>query len=144
MISQYLLIILPSPDLTITTDKLMEQFSPLNTKEIDKLGDKYRLGLPESEVGIIKTLYQSPTQRKEAYLDLYVHQHPCPSWVTIAETLHDFDLVQQVEIVVNTYVKGKNSDKLVVNARRMRTSVTVLTPCVCVCVCVCVCRFPAP
>ena len=55
---------------------------------------------------IILKNYQCPTQRKEACLDLYVHQHPCPSWVDIAKILQDFDLCRQAEFVVNTYVKG--------------------------------------
>ena len=84
----------------------MEKFASLDPEKVDKLGDKYRLGLPVSEVDIIKKTYPSPTQRKEAYLDLYIHQHPCPSWVTVATTLRDFRLYKQAEIVENTYVKG--------------------------------------
>ena len=83
----------------------MEQFASLDPRLVDVLGDKYRLGLPESKVGIIKKNYQSPTQRKEAYLDLYTHHHPCPSWVDIAGTLQGFGLRQQADFVRNTYVK---------------------------------------
>ena len=86
----------------------MELFASLDPKKVDKLGDEYRLGLPESEVDIIKKNYQSPTQRKEAYLDLYVHHHPCPSWATIASTLRYFGLDQQADFVKNTYVEGIN------------------------------------
>ena len=93
-------------DLTITTEKLKEQFASLDPEKVDKLGGEYRLGLPESEVDNIKSSYDSPMQRKEAYLDLYVHQHPCPSWARIAETLRDLDLDQQADFVENTYVKG--------------------------------------
>ena len=92
-------------DLTITTDKLMEQFASLDPDKVDGL----RLGLPESEMDIIKENFQSPTQRKEAYLDLYVHQHPCPSWATIARTLRRLDLDQQADFVENTYVKGTHN-----------------------------------
>ena len=93
-------------DLTITTEKLKEQFASLDPEKVDKLGSEYTLGLPESEVDNIKSSYDSPMQRKEAYLDLYVHQHPCPSWANIAETLQDLDLDQQADFVENTYVKG--------------------------------------
>ena len=96
-------------DLTITTDKLMEQFASLDPGMVDVLGGKHRLGLPKSEMGIIKKNYQSPTQRKEAYLDLYVHHHPCPSWVDIARTLQYLGLPQQADFVENTYVKGTHN-----------------------------------
>ena len=95
-------------DLTITTEKLMELFAPLDPEEVDELGGKYYLGLPQSEIDRIQKDYQSPTQRKEAYLDLYVHQHPCPTWSQVARVLH-YDavkLLQQADLVENTYVKG--------------------------------------
>ena len=92
-------------DLTITTDKLMDQFESVNPRKVDYIGDW--LGLPQSERDKIKKNYRSPTQRKEAYLDLYAHQHPCPSWREIAWVLRNvFSLHQQADLVDNTYVKG--------------------------------------
>jgi hypothetical protein len=85
----------------------MELFAPLDPEKVDWLGDKYCLGLPQSEIDRIQKDYQNPTQRKEAYLDLYVHQHPCPTWNQIAEVLRCLvDLRQQADLVENTYVKG--------------------------------------
>jgi hypothetical protein len=86
----------------------MELFAPLDPEEVDELGGKYYLGLPQSEIDRIQKDYQSPTQRKEAYLDLYVHQHPCPTWSQVAELLRSWmvDLPQQAELVENIYVKG--------------------------------------
>ena len=93
-------------DLTITTEKLKEQFTSLDPEKVDNLGDGGWLDLPESEVDNIKSSYDSPMQRKEAYLDLYVHQHPCPSWARIARILEVFGLRRQAYFVKNTYVKG--------------------------------------
>ena len=93
-------------DLTITTEKLKEQFASLGPEKVDELGDSFYLNLPESEVDNIKSSFDSPMQRKEAYLDLYVHQYPCPSWARIARTLRDFGLREQADFVENTYVKG--------------------------------------
>ena len=93
-------------DLTITTEKLKEQFTSLDPEKVDWLGDEECLGPPKSEVDNIKSSYDSPMQRKEAYLDLYVHQHPCPSWADIARTLRLLGLRQQTDFVENTYVKG--------------------------------------
>ena len=85
----------------------MELFAPLDAEKVDELGGKRHLGLPQSEVARIQKIYQSPTQRKEAYLDLYVHQHPCPTWRLVAWVLHcKVDLHQQADFVENTYVKG--------------------------------------
>ena len=92
-------------DLTITTDKLMDLFESVNPEKVDDLGD--HLDLPQSERDKIKKNYRSPTQRKEAYLDLYVHQHPCPSWRRIDVVLrYQFSLREQADLVENTYVKG--------------------------------------
>ena len=92
-------------DLTITTDKLKELVESLvELKKIDELGE--RLGLPQSERDNIQKNYHSPSQRKEAYLDLYVHHHPCPSWSHIAGLLCS-SLPQQADFVKDTYVKGK-------------------------------------
>ena len=93
-------------DLTITTEKLMELFAPLDPGKVDELGGKGYLDLPQSEIDRIQKDYQSPTQRKEAYLDLYVHQHPCPTWGRVAMILHWVNLPQQADLVKNTYVKG--------------------------------------
>ena len=96
----------PCTDLTITTEKLMELFALLYPDIVDELGDD--LQLPQSESARIQKVYQSPTQRKEAYLDLYVHQHPCPTWSQVAWALRNWvNLRKQADLVENTYVKGK-------------------------------------
>ena len=85
----------------------MELFATLNSKEVDELGDEKHLELPQSEIARIQKDYQSPAQRKEAYLDLYVHQHPCPTWSDVAVILRNCaNLRQQADLVENTYVKG--------------------------------------
>ena len=84
----------------------MELFTPLDPEKVDELG--VYLGLPQSEIDRIRKDYQSPTQRKEAYLDLYIHQHPCPTWSKVAVILRGsrINLLQQADLVKNTYVKG--------------------------------------
>ena len=85
----------------------MELFALLDPKEVDKLGGEYCLDLPQSEIDRIQKDYQSPTQRKEAYLDLYIHEHPI--WSQVAGVLRNeyrCNLPQQADLVENTYVKG--------------------------------------
>ena len=107
-------------DLTMTTEKLMELFDPMNPEKVDQLGREYWLGLPQSEIDRIQKDYQSPTQRKEAYLDLYVHQHPCPQWSQIAGALRIVDLPRQAGFVEDTYMKG-TLDTLYIDVVRMLT-----------------------
>ena len=82
----------------------MELFALLDTEKVDDLGGC--LDLPKSEIDRIQKDYQSPTQRKEAYLDIYVHQHPYPTWSQIARVLRWINLPHQADLVENTYVKG--------------------------------------
>ena len=87
----------------------MELFAPLEPEKVDKFGGKgeYALDLPQFEIDRIQKDYQSPIQRKEAYLDLYIHQHPCPTWSWIAVVLrYGVNLPQQADLVENTYIKG--------------------------------------
>ena len=86
----------------------MELFAPLDPEKVDELGGKYYLDLPQSEIDRIQRDYQSPTQRKEAYLDLYVHQHPCPAWSRVARVLRrdEVNLPQQADLVENTYIES--------------------------------------
>ena len=84
----------------------MELFAPMNPEEVDELGDEEHLDQPQSEIARIQKDYWSPAQRKEAYLDLYVHQHPCPTWSNVFYVLRNFNLHQQADLVENTYVKG--------------------------------------
>ena len=81
----------------------MELLAPLDLGEFE---DEDFLDLPQSEIDRIQKDYQSPTQRKEAYIDLFVHQHPCPTWGQIANLLHRINLSQQADLVENTYVRG--------------------------------------
>jgi hypothetical protein len=83
----------------------MELFAPLDPEMVDVLGGG--LDIPQSEIAKIRKDYQSPTQRKEAYLDLYVHQHPCPTWTYIAVVLRFRVRISQLaDLVESTYVRG--------------------------------------
>ena len=98
-------------DLTLTTDRLTELFQsvkdPGNIRGLlgsSSIGEL--LGLPQSALLEIKSSYQSWAKRKEAYLDTYIHRHPCPSWKKISEVLERCRLHQQAREVKRTYVRG--------------------------------------
>ena len=100
-------------DLTITTEKLVELFATMDYLYMDELllplGNEaldYRLDLPRPKVAEIQRNYHSPSQRREAYFDLYATDHPCPSWRQVVAVLCDVRLPHQARVVENTYVQG--------------------------------------
>ena len=113
IINCYHCLLVPA-DLTLTTDTLTELFQ--SVKDPDPIGDpsvwrlRYDigrfLGLPESALAEIRKRYQSKAKRKEAYLDTYIHYHPCPSWKVIHKVLGICSLDQEAEEVEITYVQG--------------------------------------
>jgi hypothetical protein len=64
------------------------------------------LDTPYSKREEFQMNYQNPAQRKEAYLDYYVHNHPQASWTKIAKILRWCELPQQAAVVENTYIQG--------------------------------------
>ena len=82
----------------------MELFTPMNDGFVDHMG--VYLDTPSSKSREFRRNYQNPAQRKEAYLDYYVDNHPAASWVKIAGTLRLCVLRQQAAMVENTYIQG--------------------------------------
>ena len=105
-------------DLTLTTDRLVELFQSVEEPQrrqrslFDRSCDFGEdLGLPYSALEEIRKSYQSWAKRKEAYLDTYIHHHPCPSWKRVSELLEIYSLEQQAREVEGTYVQGMHETK---------------------------------
>ena len=94
----------PDTDLTLTTERLVELFAPMNDRDIYSF--TLNLNIPSSKREEIMVNYRSPTQQKEAYLDYYVHSDPLASWKMITGMLRMYGLSQQADVVENTYIKG--------------------------------------
>ena len=99
-------------DLTITTEKLVELFATMEGAYIDALypGLDGHLDLPQSKFVEMKRNYHSPSQRRDAYLDLYVTGHPCPSWRQVAEAFREVFLYNQADMVEITCNQGIYTD----------------------------------
>ena len=102
-------------DLTITTEKLVELFATMDDMYVGLGGGSTvpaswelneQLDLPESKVAEMKRNLHSPSQRREAYLDLYATGHPCPTWRQVAKVLREVELPHQADTVESTYVQG--------------------------------------
>ena len=94
----------PDTDLTLTTERLVELFALMDDDLVDVMGDC--LDTPSSKREEFKINYQNPAQRKEAYLDYYVHNHLTPSWTKVAGALRVCFLPQQATVVESTYIQG--------------------------------------
>ena len=77
----------------------------MDDEYVDRMGE-FRLDTPHSKREEFQMNYQNPAQRKEAYLDYYVHNHPAASWKEIAKALHMYGLSQRAAVVENTYIQG--------------------------------------
>ena len=93
-------------DLTISTEKLVELFATVRDDMVDGIAGFLGLCLPSSKTDDIRRNYRNPAQRRDAYLDLYATDHPCPSWGVVARALHEVDLRHQSAEVERTYVQG--------------------------------------
>ena len=99
-------------DLTITTEKLVELFATMNNKHVglDRFSAYIQLDeeldLPWSKVAEMQMNLRRPSQRREAYLDLYTTGHPCPSWRQVAKVLRRVHLPHQADTVESTYIQG--------------------------------------
>ena len=82
----------------------MELFASMGDGKVDDMGDY--LDTPSSKKEEFKMNYKNPAQRKEAYLDYYIHNNPLASWTEIANVLDDCALPQQAVMVENTYIQG--------------------------------------
>ena len=93
-------------DLTISTEKLVELFATVRDDKVDDIAGVLGLRLPYSKRDDIHRNYRNPAQRRDAYLDLYATDHPCPSWSDVANSLRYVDLPHQSDEVERTYVQG--------------------------------------
>ena len=84
----------------------------MDDKGVDNMG--IYLDTPYSKILEFKMNYRNPAQRKEAYLDYYIHNHPAASWTKIAELLRSpiLGLSQQATMVENTYIQGIKASNL--------------------------------
>ena len=82
----------------------MELFASIRDGFVDDMG--IYLDTPSSKRGEFQMTYQNLAQRKEAYLDYYIHNHPLASWTKVAEIFRVFGLPQEATVVENTYIQG--------------------------------------
>ena len=65
------------------------------------------LNIPRSKFNAIEDQHSSPDQCSHACWDLYVSEHPSPSWKGVAYALYGVDLLEELEVVQKKYLKGE-------------------------------------
>ena len=63
--------------------------------------------IPDSKLNAIEGQHSSPDQRSRACWDLYVSEHPSPSWKGVAYALYETDHLEELEVVHKKYLKGE-------------------------------------
>ena len=65
------------------------------------------LNIPQSKLNAIEGQHSSPDQRSRACWDLYVSEHPSPSWKGVAYALYVSGCLEELEVVQKKYLKGE-------------------------------------
>ena len=65
------------------------------------------LNIPSSKLDAIDRQHSSPDQCSRACWDLYVSEHPSPSWKRVAYALYRWDHLEELEVVQKKYLKGE-------------------------------------
>jgi hypothetical protein len=65
------------------------------------------LNIPTSKLYAIEGQHSSPDQCSRACWDLYVSDHPSPSWKRVAYALYGEDHLEELEVVQKRYLKGE-------------------------------------
>lgn len=65
------------------------------------------LNIPSSKVNAISDQYSNPDQRSHACWNLYITDHPSPTWKRVAYALYMEDCLEELEVVQKNYFKGK-------------------------------------
>ena len=66
------------------------------------------LDIPRSVYGSIYTQQSSESERRKAYWEWYLNNHPCPSWRHIANALYMSREHGVLEVLKSRYLKGES------------------------------------
>ena len=89
------------PSLTLTNlTQLLEDVRYLG-------GVTVYLGIPRSVYDRIKAQESSESERRKAYCEWYLNNHPCPSWRHIANALYMEKKHGVLEVLKSRYLKGE-------------------------------------
>ena len=66
------------------------------------------MNIPEPKLGEIRSQYSGDAQRcSHACWELYLKDHPSPTWKEVAYALYQIDHLKELEVVLKKYLKGE-------------------------------------
>ena len=65
------------------------------------------LDIPESKEMEMKSRYRDVSQRKRAFLNHFLEDHPCPTWKCIANAVYMEGEFGALEVIQRDYFKGE-------------------------------------
>ena len=71
------------------------------------------IDIPYEKLGMIRQQYASgddESQCRQKCWELYLTEHPSPSWKQVAEALYHMDQLQKLDVVQKRYLKGECSE----------------------------------
>ena len=66
-----------------------------------------RIGIPQATRDRIRNSRDDEYQQRYECWEVYLNEHPTPSWKDVAEALYSEDYLDELEIVQKRYLKGQ-------------------------------------
>ena len=66
-----------------------------------------RIGIPHATRDRIRNSTDDEYQQRYKCWEVYLNEHPTPTWKDVAEALYSEDYLEELEIVQKTYLKGQ-------------------------------------
>ena len=65
------------------------------------------MNIPESKQNMIKQQYPNVDDRNRACWELYLEEHPSPTWQRVAYALYKRGHLEELEVILKKYLKGE-------------------------------------
>ena len=81
---------------------------------------RLRMDIPEATVNTIRSSGGDDSQRRRRCWEVYLSDHPAPSWKQVADTLYKPDysdereFLKELEVVQKKYLRGESAVDIVV------------------------------
>ena len=77
-----------------------------------------RMDIPQATVSTIRSSGGDDSQRRRRYWEVYLSDHPAPSWKHVAEVLYkpgyrEQECLEELEVVQKKYLRGESAVEIV-------------------------------
>ena len=63
--------------------------------------------IPMATYNMMRSSGGDDSQRRWKYWEVYLKEHPVPSWKQVADGLYEKDYLEELEVVQREYLKGE-------------------------------------